>query len=52
MGNPVVHFELMSNDPARIGDFYQRLFGWKVTPRPKLDPEGRMLGLRRPAQQG
>jgi uncharacterized protein len=37
MGNPVVHWELMSKDPARISDFYARIFGWKVQHRPELN---------------
>jgi uncharacterized protein len=37
MGNPVVHFELMSKDPAKIGDFYAKLFGWKIQHRPELN---------------
>ncbi len=52
MGNPVVHFELLSKDPARIGDFYQRLFGWKITARPEFnysivepDAQGDMKGI-------
>ena len=28
MGNPVVHFELIGPDPARLRQFYSRLFGW------------------------
>jgi len=28
MGNPVVHFELIGPDPARLRDFYSQLFGW------------------------
>jgi predicted enzyme related to lactoylglutathione lyase len=32
MGNPVVHFELMSKDPAKVSDFYARIFGWKIQP--------------------
>ena len=28
MGNPVVHFELIGPDPARLREFYSRLFGW------------------------
>ena len=27
MGNPVVHFELIGPDPARLREFYSRLFG-------------------------
>jgi predicted enzyme related to lactoylglutathione lyase len=28
MGNPIVHFELIGPDPARLRDFYSQLFGW------------------------
>ena len=37
MGRPVVHFELMSKDPAKIGAFYEKIFGWKVTNMPELN---------------
>jgi predicted enzyme related to lactoylglutathione lyase len=37
MGNPVVHFELLSKDPAKLSDFYEKLFGWKVQHRPELN---------------
>ncbi len=37
MGNPVVHWELMSKEPAKVADFYARLFGWKVDHRPDLN---------------
>jgi hypothetical protein len=30
MGNPIVHWELMSKDPAKVSDFYAKIFGWKV----------------------
>jgi uncharacterized protein len=32
MGNPVVHFELIGPDPARLRDFYAQLFGWRAAP--------------------
>ena len=32
MGNPVVHFELIGPDPARLREFYSRLFGWDAPP--------------------
>jgi uncharacterized protein len=32
MGNPVVHFELIGPDPARLRQFYSRLFGWDAAP--------------------
>ena len=37
MGLPVVHFEMMSNDPAGVSDFYARIFGWKVKHMPQLN---------------
>ncbi|MGB8434629.1 MAG: VOC family protein [Burkholderiales bacterium] len=37
MGNPVVHWELMSQDPAKIAAFYEGLFGWKIQHRPELN---------------
>lgn len=37
MGNPVVHWELMSKEPAKVAGFYEKLFGWKVQHRPELN---------------
>jgi predicted enzyme related to lactoylglutathione lyase len=37
MGNPVVHWEMMSNDPAGVSAFYAKIFGWKVKQMPKLN---------------
>jgi len=37
MGLPVVHFEMMSKDPAAVSDFYAKVFGWKVNHRPELN---------------
>ena len=37
MGNPVVHWELMSNDPAGVSAFYAKIFGWKVKNMPQLN---------------
>lgn len=37
MGNPVVHWELMSKEPAKLADFYAKVFDWKVTHHPQLD---------------
>jgi uncharacterized protein len=28
MGQPVVHFEIIGTDPAKLRDFYGALFGW------------------------
>jgi predicted enzyme related to lactoylglutathione lyase len=37
MSNPVVHWEFMSNDPAKVASFYEQLFGWKIQHRPELN---------------
>ncbi len=37
MGRPVVHWELMSKDPAKIAAFYEKIFGWNIKHDPKLD---------------
>lgn len=52
MGRPVVHWELMSKDPAKVADFYAGIFDWKVTHMPQLDyrivetgAQGEMRGI-------
>jgi predicted enzyme related to lactoylglutathione lyase len=30
MGSPVVHFEVIGKDGARLRDYYSQLFGWKI----------------------
>jgi len=37
MGNPVVHWELLSKQPAKIASFYEQLFGWKIQHHPELN---------------
>ena len=37
MGNPVVHWELMSKEPAKVADFYAGIFGWKVQHHPAIN---------------
>ena len=37
MGRPVVHFELMSKEPAKLAAFYEQLFGWTIDHRPELN---------------
>jgi hypothetical protein len=37
MGNPVVHWELMSKDPEKVSAFYQQVFDWKIEHRPELN---------------
>jgi hypothetical protein len=37
MGRPIVHFELMSKDPAKVSDFYEKVFAWKIQHFPEMD---------------
>jgi predicted enzyme related to lactoylglutathione lyase len=30
MGHPVVHFEVMGTDAAKLQKYYADLFGWKI----------------------
>jgi uncharacterized protein len=30
MGQPVVHFEIVGKDGARLRDYYSELFGWEI----------------------
>jgi uncharacterized protein len=30
MGNPVVHFEIIGNEPAKLRSYYEELFEWKT----------------------
>jgi predicted enzyme related to lactoylglutathione lyase len=30
MTRPIVHFEIMGKDPAKLREFYAELFGWKI----------------------
>jgi len=37
MSQPVVHWELWSEDSNRISDFYRQVFEWKINLVPELD---------------
>lgn len=37
MGQPVVHFELWSKNPAKISEFYSKVFGWDVNHMPEMN---------------
>ncbi len=37
MGNPVVHWELGSQDPQKASDFYAKVFDWKVRHMPEMN---------------
>ncbi len=34
MGNPIVHFELVGDDPEALADYYTSLFDWKIDKQP------------------
>ncbi|CAN5436888.1 MAG: VOC family protein [Acidimicrobiia bacterium] len=55
MGQPVVHFEIVGEDAAKLGAYYSELFGWEIdTDNPlnyglvaregNLNPEGVGIG--------
>ena len=60
MGNPVVHWELMSKEPAKVADFYAKIFGWKVNHFPEINyrivetgaKEGINGGIVKPDREG
>jgi predicted enzyme related to lactoylglutathione lyase len=37
MGQPVVHWELMSKEPEKVAGFYAKIFGWKVAHHPEIN---------------
>jgi predicted enzyme related to lactoylglutathione lyase len=37
MGRPVVHWELMSKDPAKVAAFYEKIVGWKIQHIPEMN---------------
>jgi predicted enzyme related to lactoylglutathione lyase len=37
MGNPVVHWEMWSEDPDRAAKFYEKAFGWSIRSIPEMN---------------
>ena len=37
MGQPVVHWELWSEDPDRISNFYKQVFDWQIRNIPEMN---------------
>src|SRR6185437_1887895 len=35
--SPLTHFEIYADEPAKLAEFYQLLFGWKIEQAPGLD---------------
>jgi predicted enzyme related to lactoylglutathione lyase len=61
MGRPVVHWELMSKDPAKVSTFYEKIFGWKIQVQKLPEVEYRFVdtggggingGILRPPREG
>ncbi len=38
MGNPVVHFEIIGNDPQRLRSYFGSLFGWEFDTSGPVSP--------------
>jgi predicted enzyme related to lactoylglutathione lyase len=49
MGHPVVHFEVIGSDAAKLQSNYSELFGWELdADNPQFtDPKGNVIGLMR-----
>lgn len=39
MGNPIVHFEVIGEDPARLRAYFSDLFGWTYNQKAPVAPE-------------
>ncbi len=37
MGTPVVHWEIWSEDPAKVADFYKQVFDWDINHIAEMD---------------
>ena len=37
MGKPVTHWELLSKDPAKVSEFYEKVFEWKIQHIPEMN---------------
>jgi hypothetical protein len=37
MGQPVVHWEFWSKDPAKLSGFYRQVFGWEIRHIPEMN---------------
>ena len=37
MGQPVVHFEIVGQDAAKLQDYYAQLFGWEIDANNPMD---------------
>ena len=37
MGRPVVHWELWSEDPEKVSEFYKKVFDWEIRHMPEMN---------------
>jgi uncharacterized protein len=44
MGNPVVHFEIIGTDPAKLRSYYQELFDWEFDTSGSVAPSVSQAG--------
>jgi predicted enzyme related to lactoylglutathione lyase len=51
MGQPVVHFEVIGKDGAKLQRYYSELFGWKIDPDNPMK-YGMVNGKDNPAPDG
>ena len=60
MGNPVMHWEMLTKKPEKLAAFYKKIFNWKIDFLPQLDyymadpraPRGIKGGILRPKRSG
>jgi predicted enzyme related to lactoylglutathione lyase len=45
MGRPVVHFEIIGNDPAKLHGYYGELFGWEFQTGDAISEEVSQSGM-------
>ena len=48
MGQPVMQWQILAKEPAKLADFYTKLFAWDVNyeQRPQLSHGRHLLGAR------
>jgi predicted enzyme related to lactoylglutathione lyase len=37
VGEPVVHWEFWSEDPAKVSEFYEKVFDWQIRNMPEMN---------------
>ena len=52
MGRPVVHWELWSEDPGKVSEFYEKVFDWQIKHVPQRSASSCCSRIRRDASSG